>query len=187
MPVKGIYNDSNMLGFAPRENIRIKGAGGINFVHGGTSLQEICVPVIEYKFLRSGYKALKLNKDKYDTKTVPIALLSSNRKISNMIFNLSFYQKEPVKDNYVACTYIAYIEDSLGREVSDRQKIIADKTSTIAKDREFKCTFNLKSQKFDSKDSYYLVIIDEEGKQAPIREEVHIDIAMAIDEFDFFG
>lgn len=187
MPVKGIYNDSNMLGFAPRENIRIKGAGGINFVHGGTSLQEICVPVIEYKFLRSGYKALKLNKDKYDTKTVPIALLSSNRKISNMIFSLSFYQKEPVKDNYVACTYIAYIEDSLGREVSDRQKIIADKTSTIAKDREFKCTFNLKSQKFDSKDSYYLVIIDEEGKQVPIREEVHIDIAMAIDEFDFFG
>lgn len=187
MPVKGIYNDSNMLGFAPRENIRIKGAGGINFVHGGTSLQEICVPVIEYKFLRSGYKALKLNKDKYDTKTVPIALLSSNRKISNMIFSLSFYQKEPVKDNYVACTYIVYIEDSLGREVSDRQKIIADKTSTIAKDREFKCTFNLKSQKFDSKDSYYLVIIDEEGKQVPIREEVHIDIAMAIDEFDFFG
>lgn len=187
MPVKGIYNDSNMLGFAPRENIRIKGAGGINFVHGGTSLQEICVPVIEYKFLRSGYKALKLNKDKYDTKTVPIALLSSNRKISNMIFSLSFYQKEPVKDNYVACTYIAYIEDSLGREVSDRQKIIADKTSTIAKDREFKCTFNLKSQKFDSKDSYYLVIIDEEGKQVPIREEVHIDIAMAIDEFDFFS
>ena len=75
MPVKGIYNDSNMLGFAPRENIRIKGAGGINFVHGGTSLQEICVPVIEYKFLRSGYKALKLNKDKYDTKTVPILSL----------------------------------------------------------------------------------------------------------------
>ena len=57
----------------------------------------------------------------------------------------------------------------------------------IAKDREFKCTFNLKSQKFDSKDSYYLVIIDEEGKQVPIREEVHIDIAMAIDEFDFFS
>lgn len=187
MPVKGIYNDSQMLGFAPRGNIRIKGAGGINFVHGGTSLQEICVPVIEYKFLRAGYKALKINKDKYDTKKVSIALLSSNRKISNMIFNLSFYQKEAVKDNYVACTYIVYIEDSIGREVSDRQKIIADKTSTVAKDREFKCTFNLKSQKFDSKDTYYLVIVDEEGKQVPIKEEMNIDIAMAIDEFDFFS
>ena len=187
MPVNGIYNDANMLGFAPRENIRIKGAGGVNFVHGGTSLQEMCVPVITYKYLRSRYKALRINKDKYDTKQVSIALLSSNRKISNMIFNLSFYQKEAVKDNYVPGTYIAYIEDAMGNEVSDRQKIIADKTSTVAKDREFKCTFNLKSQKFNNTDTYYLVIIDEEGKQVPIKEEVQIDIAMAIDEFDFFS
>lgn len=187
MPIKGIYNDAYMLGFAPRENIRIKGAGGINFVHGGISLQEMCVPVIQYKYLRSGYKALRANNNKYETKPVSIALLSSNRKISNMIFNLSFYQKEPVKDNYVACTYLAYITDFLGNKVSDTQKIIADKTSTIAKNREFKCTFNLKSQKFDNKDTYYLVIVDEEGKQIPIKEEVQIDIAMAIDEFDFFS
>lgn len=187
MSVKGIYNDSDMLGFAPRENIRVKGAGGSKFVHGGISLQEMCVPVIMYKYLRSGYKAYKINRDKYDTKPVTIALLSSNRKISNMIFNLSFYQKEPVKDNYVACTYIAYITDSLGNEVSDRQKIIADKTSTVAKDREFKCTFNLKSQKFNNTETYYLVIADEAGVQIPVKEEMQIDIAMAIDEFDFFG
>ncbi len=187
MPVKGIYNDANMLGFAPRENIRIKGAGGINFVHGGVSLQEICVPVIKYKYLRSGYKAYKINKDKYDAKPVSIALLSSNRKISNMIFNLSFYQKEAVKDNYVACTYNIHIEDSVGNIVSDTQKIIADKTSTVAKDREFKCTFNLKSQKFSNTETYYLVIADEAGVQIPVKEEMQIDIAMAIDEFDFFG
>lgn len=186
MPVKGIYNKADMLGFAPRENIRIKGAGGINFVHGGTSLQEMCVPIIKFRYLRSGYKALRTNKDKYDTKQVSVALLSSNRKISNMIFNLNFYQKEPAIDNYIPCTYIVYIEDSAGNEVSDRQKIIADKTSTVAKDREFKCTFNLKSQKFSNTDTYYLVIADEAGIQVPVKEEVQIDIAMAIDEFDFF-
>lgn len=187
MLVKGIYNESNMLGFAPRENIRIKGAGGINFVHGGVSLQEICVPVIKYKYLRSGYKSYRINKDKYDAKPVSIVLLSSTRKISNMIFSLSFYQKEAVKDNYVACTYNVHIEDSTGNIVSDVQKIIADKTSIVAKDREFKCTFNLKSQKFNNTDTYYLVIKDESGVQIPVKEEVQIDIAMAIDEFDFFG
>ena len=187
MPVKGIYNDANMLGFAPRENIRIKGAGGINFVHGGVSLQEICVPVIKYKYLRSGYKAYKINKDKYDAKPVSISLLSSNRKISNMIFNLSFYQKEAVKDNYVSCTYNIHIEDSIGNVISDTQKIIADKTSIVAKDREFKCTFNLKSQKFSNTETYYLVIADEAGVQIPVKEEMQIDIAMAIDEFDFLG
>lgn len=188
MPVKGIYNEANLLGFAPRENIRVKGAGGTKFVHGGTSLQEMCVPVIKYKYLRSGYKAYKINKDKYDAKPVHVALLSSNRKISNMIFNLSFYQKEAVKDNYIACTYIAYITDSEGNEVSNEQKIIADKISTIAKDREFKCTFYLNSsQKFSNTDIYYLVIVDEAGKQVPIKEEMRIDIPMAIDGFDFFS
>ena len=186
MPVKGIYNDANLLGFAPRENIRIKGYGGTKFVHGGTSLQEMCVPIIKYKYLRTGYKAYRINKDKYDTKPVSIALLSSNRKISNMIFNLSFYQKEAVKDSYVPCTYNVYITDANGNEVSDIQKIIADKTSTVPKDREFKCTFNLKSQQFSNTETYYLVIVDEDGKQVPIKEEVQIDIAMAIGDFDFF-
>lgn len=187
MPVKGIYNGANLLGFAPRENIRIKCAGGTKFVHGGTSLQEMCVPIIKYKYLRTGYKAYRINKDKYDTKPVSIALLSSNRKISNMIFNLSFYQKEAVKDSYIPCTYNVYITDAAGNEVSDIQKIIADKTSTVPKDREFKCTFNLKSQQFSNTDTYYLVIVDEDGKQVPIKEEVQIDIAMAIGDFDFFG
>lgn len=143
--------------------------------------------IIKYKYLRTGYKAYRINKDKYDTKPVSIALLSSNRKISNMIFNLSFYQKEAVKDSYVQCTYNIYITDANGNEVSDIQKIIADKTSTIPKDREFKCTFNLKSQQFSNTETYYLVIVDEEGKQVPIKEEVQIDIAMAIGDFDFFG
>lgn len=165
MPVKGIYNDANILGFAPRENIRVKGAGGRKFVHGGISLQEMCVPVITYKYLRSGYKSYRNNKDKYDAKPVSIALLSSNRKISNMIFNLSFYQKEAVKDNYVPCTYNIHIEDAVGNIVSDTQKIIADKTSTVAKDREVKCTFNLKSQKFSNTETYYFVIADEAGVQ----------------------
>lgn len=185
MPVKGIYNEADVLGFAPRENIRIRGAGGINFVHGGTSLQELCVPLIKYKFVRSGYKALRVNKDKYETKPVELLLLSSNRKISNMIFHFSFYQKEAVKENRVACTYIIYLIDEMGHEVSDRQKVIADRSSDLPKDREFKCTFNLKSQKFSHKDRYYLVIEDEKGKQA--KEEVEIDIAMAIDDFDFFS
>ena len=41
-----------------------------------------------------------------------------------MIFNLSFYQKEAVKDNYIACNYMTYITDSVGNEVSDRQKLL---------------------------------------------------------------
>ena len=34
--------------------------------------------------------------------------------------------------------------------------------------------------------SYYLVIVNEDGTSIPIKEEFQIDIAMAIDDFDFF-
>ena len=187
LPVKGFYNDNGYKAFSPRENIRIKCAGGQNFVHGGTSLQEMVVPVIKYKYLRSGYKSYERNKDKYDAKPVTVSLLSSSRKISNMIFSMNFYQKEAVSDNYIPCTYDVFFADSKGNVISDKQKIIADRTSTSNKDREYRCTFNLKQQKYDNKAIYYLVIQDENGLQVPIREEMQIDISMSFDDFDFFG
>lgn len=187
IPVKGFYNDNDCQLFVPRENIRIKGAGGMNFVHGGMSLQEIVVPVIKYKFLRSGYKSYERNKDKYDSKPVTISLLSSSRKISNMIFNMSFYQKEAVNQNYVACTYEVYLVDNQGNIISNKQKIVADRTSLSNVDREYRCTFNLKQQSYSNTAIYYLVIQDEEGLQVPIKEEIQIDISMSFDDFDFFS
>ena len=68
--------------------------GAMNFVHGGISLQEMVVPVIEYHYLRNDSMEYKRNKQKYDTKPVTVNLLSANRKISNMIFSLNFYQKD---------------------------------------------------------------------------------------------
>ena len=44
-------------GFAPRENVHFKRPGGTNnYVHGGMSLQELCVPVIGFWRARSGSK-----------------------------------------------------------------------------------------------------------------------------------
>ena len=185
--VKGFYNKNQYKAFAPRETIRIKSSGGQNFVHGGISPQEIVVPVIKYKQLRAGSKAYENNRDKYDAKPVNLTLLSTSRKISNMIFNLSFYQKEAVKDNYIPCTYNIYLVDENNNVISDTQKIVADRTSTESIDREYKCTFNLKQQAYSNNKIYYLVICDEDGKGVPIREEMQIDISMAFfDDFDLF-
>ena len=159
---------------------------GLNFVHGGISLQEMVVPVIEYHFLRNQSKEYKKNKSKYDTKPVEISLLSANRKISNMIFSLNFYQKDAVGGNREAATYQLYFTDSSGKTISDVQKIIADKTSDNGQERTFRCSFNLKSLKYSNTETYYLVIADENGLQVQ-REEFQIDIAFAVDEFDFFG
>ena len=68
-------------------------------LHGGISLQEMVVPVIEYHYLRNDSMEYKRNRKKYDTKPVTVNLLSANRKISNMIFLLNFYQKDAVSAN----------------------------------------------------------------------------------------
>lgn len=187
MPVKFLDGKSEFDGFAPRESIRIKmNGGGLNFVHGGISLQEMVVPVIEYRYLRNDSMEYKRNKQKYDTKPVTVSLLSANRKISNMIFSLNFYQKDAVGDNREATTYLVYFTDESGKQISDVQKIIADKTSDNGADRTFRCNFNLKSLKYSNTATYYLVIADEQGLQMPQREQFQIDIAFAVDEFDFF-
>jgi uncharacterized protein (TIGR02687 family) len=185
--VRFLDGDTDFEAYAPKENVRIKmNGGGLNFVHGGTSLQEMVVPVIEYRYLRNNSAEYQKNKHKYDTKPVEIALLSATHKIRNMIFALNFYQKEAVGDNREAANYQVYFTDANGKQISDVQKIIADKTSDNGQERTFRCSFNLKSQKYDRKEIYYLVIADENG-MVTSREEFQIDIAFAVDEFDFFG
>lgn len=187
LPVK-FLDGSQYDAFAPIGNTRIKKkGGGLNFVHGGISLEEMVVPVIDYHYMRTDSAGYQKNKKKYDTKPVSLSLLSASHKISNMIFSLNFYQKEAVCANREAATYLLYFTDAEGRQVSDTQRVIADKTSDDNQDRTFRVSFNLKSMKYSSNETYYLVIADESGLQLPQREEFTIDIAFAVDNFDFFS
>lgn len=185
--VKFLDGSTDYEAYAPKGNVRIKmNGGGLNYVHGGISLQEMCVPLIEYHFLRNQSKEYQRNKSIYAPKSVEISLLSATHKISNMIFALNFYQKEAVGDNRAGAVYQIYFTDSKGKQISDVQKIIADKTSENGQERTFRCSFNLKSLKYDNKEIYYLVIA-EEGGEIKAQEEFQIDIALAVDDFDFFG
>ena len=132
-------------------------------------------------------KTYQRNKAMYDTEPVEVGLLSASRKISNMIFSLNFYQKDAVGDNRSAANYLLYFVDSNGKQISDTAKIIADKTSVNGQERTFRCSFNLKSLKYDNKASYYLLIKNESGQETPQKEEFQIDIAFAVEEFDFLS
>ena len=163
-------------GYAPQDTIRMKvQGGGENYVHGGISLQELVVPVIAFKNLRTS------NKNYVEVKNAELKLLSESRKISNLIFSLEFHQRQPVGDKIQPCTYSIYMTDDEGVVISDRQTVIADKSSDNAADRVFRVRFNLKAGTYDKKKAYRLVIasgIDME------EIEFHIDIAFA-DDFGF--
>ncbi len=174
--------------FTPHETVRIKmSGGGLNFVHGGLSLQEVVVPIVDYHFLRNTNKTYMANRAQFDTKPVALDLLSASRKICNMIFALNFYQKEPIGSIRTAATFITYFVDAAGVQVSDTVKIIADSASNIEQDRIYRYNFNLKPMQFDKTAKYYLIIADESGLQPEKRIEFTIDIPFAVGDFDFFN
>lgn len=189
IPVKFLNEETDYKGYAPRNSIRIKtsAGSGMNFVHGGISLQEMCVPLITYKHLRNQSKEYLNHKEQYDTKPVEVNLLSANHKISNMLFSLNFYQKDAVGDNREIAVYNLYFVDETGKKISDVQKLIADKRGENTQERIFRIGFNLKSQAYDNKKTYYLVIEQEGSTDLPQRIEFQIDIAFAADDFGFFG
>ena len=149
--------------------------GGENYVHGGISLQEITVPVIVFKNLRT------TSQNYVEVKNAELGLLSESRKISNLIFSLDFLQRQPVGDKIQPCTYTIYMIDENGNLVSDRQQIIADKTSPQAAQRVFRLRLNLKAGAYDKSQVYRLVI----ANGVEMEEiEFHIDVAFA-DDFGF--
>lgn len=171
--------NSDLIGFTPLDNIRIKKkGGGMNYVHGGISLQESVIPVIEFKNIRSSSK-------KYvEIKKAGIKLISQSRKVSNSIFSLDFYQKDAVGGKTVEATYEIYMADASGKQVSDVKTIIADKTSPDDSDRVSRIRLALKSMEFKKTDTYYLTIAEKDTANIVDRIEFTISIAF-MNDFDF--
>lgn len=170
---------SNLAGFTPLDNIRMKKqGGGMNYVHGGVSLQESVVPVIEFKNIRASSKKF------VDVKKAELQLISQSRKVSNSIFSLDFYQKDAVGGKIAGTTYEIYMADVTGKAVSDKKLVIADKTSNNGADRVFRTRFTLKSMEFKKTDTYYLTVVEKGTTNIIERVEFSIDIAF-VNEFDF--
>ncbi len=179
LPVRmdGEITGTPVKGFTPRDTTRIKvTGGGENYVHGGISLQEMLVPVIVYKNLRASRK-------KYvEVVNAELKLLNENKKVSNLLFFLDFFQCQPIGEKVQPCVYSIYMTDDEGKTISDRQSVIADRTSTNASERVFRVRLNLKAGAYDKNKIYRLIIAND--TDVPQEVEFHIDIAFA-DDFGF--
>ena len=130
--------------------------GGQNYVHGGSSLQEMIVPVIKVKTAK-GFQA---------TNNVNVELSAFNYKITEATFKLEFMQMEPVTDVLKPKSVVAFFTDEEGRKISFDVPIIAKERSTDAKDRLIVEKFTLKSGNYVRGKDYYLVLaeMDDEEK-----------------------
>lgn len=171
--------NSELAGFTPLDNIRMKKpGGGMNYVHGGISLQEIAVPVIEFKNMRASSKKF------VDVKKAGLQLISQSRKVSNTIFSLDFYQRDAVGGKVSAAAYEIYMADVSGKPVSDKKTIIADRASNNGSDRVFRIRLTLRSFEFKKTESYFLTVVEKETTNVLDQIEFSIDIAF-VNDFDF--
>ena len=148
---------------------------GLNYVHGGASLEECIIPLLDVK----AYKGAK------NQHIVDLEVISTNNKITNNDFMLTFFQKENVSQKVLPLTASIYFVDEYDEIISNEVIIIANKSTDSAEDREFKETFVLKNIAYDKSKDYYLEIKDKDSEEVLKRERFIIDLPFQ-DGFDFF-
>ncbi|WP_058953240.1 BREX-1 system phosphatase PglZ type A [Clostridium tyrobutyricum] len=145
--------------------------GGQNYVHGGSSLQEMVVPVIK----------VRTAKGKQETGFVNVELSSFNNRITSIEMKLDFMQMEPVTDVVKGRKLLAFFADENGNKISYDVPIIANNRDTNASHRVMTEKFTLKSGKYNRKKDYYLVMTDMDDERIELhRYKFEIDIAGTI-------
>ncbi|MEG0855809.1 MAG: BREX-1 system phosphatase PglZ type A [Terrisporobacter sp.] len=151
-------DDNELYAYIPNSIMRFKIQGsGANFVHGGASLQEVVIPVIQFKNIRKSSKnSVKVEK----VKIHPIVL---SNKITNTPFKVRMYQTEKLSSNTKVGNYSVYLADESGNIVSDIHNIIADKSSDNPSEREFNIVLNIpRTNQYDRNQNYYLITKDKD-------------------------
>lgn len=140
---------------------------GVNYVHGGASMQESIIPLVTIKS-RSGSK---------NQNPVELDLISSNKRVTNHTFMLTFIQKENVSNTVLPVEVRLYFTDSKGFKISNEVIINANKNTVNAADREFMKEFTLlSSKKYDKSKSYYLIMENIENSVELHKYEFTIDL-----------
>lgn len=148
-----------------------KGNTGRNYVHGGSSPQEMLVPVID----------IKMDRGSVETRIVRIMLVSLVQKITNLITTLDFIQSEPVSDVVKGTRYKLYFLSEDNERISNENIYLADIRDEDVGRRLFRMRFTFKNKKYDRGKKYYLVAYDEENNVEAFRHEVIMDAAFEND------
>ena len=131
----GIESDIEVLIPKSINRLRVQGAGS-RYIHGGSSLQELVIPVIHVTAKRE------------DTiSKVDIDILNkTNNRISTNLQGVQFYQTKPTAEQLLGKTIKGYFKAEDGEVISDVFNYTFDSSSTHAADREKYHSFQISSK-----------------------------------------
>lgn len=163
----------------PKNMQRFHFIGGAKFVHGGASLQEVCVPIVEVQGLT------KEQAKKHERKPVDVMVVAAQQlKIVNNIDTIRFIQADAVSDALTARPLNIYIRDAKGNTVSAVETVNFDSSGSNVEDRTKTVMIKLKGSGFDRTQNYTLVLQnDDQAKTEYNTYSVRIDLAIQDDFF----
>ena len=167
-------NDTKVVSFPVSNSVFKVAGGGQNFVHGGSSPQEMLVPVLD----------IKMERGHMETRPAQIALVSMVQKITNLITTMDFIQSDAVSDTIKPATYKLYFISEDNEKISNENIYKADSRNPDATKRIFRMRFTFKNKKYDKNRQYYLVAYDDTTGLESFRHPVIMDLAFA-DDFGF--
>lgn len=164
-------SDEKSVSFPVSANVfKIQG-GGLNYVHGGCSPQEMLVPVID----------VKTEKGHMETRAAQIVLVSIVQKITNLITSIDFFQTEPVNGIVKETSYKIFFVSGDNERISNECLYVADKIDADPKKRMFRLRFDFKNKQYDRAKQYFLVVFDDKNDIEVFRHAIVMDIAFAND------
>jgi len=173
----GINDDTEFLIAKSIKRLRIQGPGN-RYVHGGASLQEIVVPLIQFN-----------KKRKSDTRKVEVDIIKSHSRITTNQMAISFIQTEPAAEKVLPRELKIGFYAKDGKLISDEVKLIFNSTAEDARSREQKHTFSFKSEAGNyANQTVYLKLLEPIEDTSQYREykedpyTLHISFTSEFDE-----
>lgn len=130
----GIDSDCEILIAKGINRFKVKGAGS-RFVHGGASLQETIIPLLD------------ISKGREETvQPVEIDIIQSHNKITTNSLPIEFVQKEAISDKILPVEVQAFIQAADGKVLSDTFSFNFDFTGSEHRQRSKKFVFHMVSE-----------------------------------------
>ncbi len=157
IPFSAILDEPSDLEIVTPKGIqRFHFAGGAKFVHGGSLLQEIVVPVLKLKALKG--KSAETGR----ARKVDVQLLDTTRKVSNNRQRFTFLQTTKVEGKTLPRTLRIGFYSTKGDLISDERNVTFDSSSDQLPDRKKEVFLTIKSGKYAKSEDCYLVMTDDE-------------------------
>ncbi|MCB6346662.1 BREX-1 system phosphatase PglZ type A [Enterocloster lavalensis] len=169
-----LLNGDDRFVMLPKGMSVFKAGGGMNYVHGGSSPQELLLPCI---FVRT-------QKGLVATEDAKLLLVTNLSKITNLLTTVDFLQEEPVSDVIKETDYRIRFQTEDGEVISNEILYTADSRSEDPRERMFRLKFDIKRKSYEDNKKYFLKIFHEKKGTECLSRQILMDLPYT-DDFGF--